>query len=464
MAGYVIHLAIGEEYIRKYRDDIKDKQEFLKGIVAPDRTCDNRKAHYGEKDLVESLRNFLTINKEELDTDYIKGYFLHLFTDYIFYGKYFKRGHYYQDYDKTNKKIIEKYDLKVPEDLKKYAKFVDGEPEHLKYHFIYEIIELSIKNNIKENMEKVLKGESILMNTKINFAGIEMKNPVTVASGTFGYGREYSEFYDLGKIGAIITKGTSLKPRPGNKPSRVCETPSGMLNSIGLQNPGVEYFAKYDLPFLRKFDTKIIVNACGSSIEEYVELCKILNTLDIDGVELNLSCPNVKAGCLAFGTTYEGVKEVTSAVRKVLDKPLIVKLTPNVTDITQTAKGAEDGGADAISLINTLLGMKIDINTRKPVLANNTGGLSGPAVKPVAVRMVYQAAKAVNIPVMGLGGIVNGEDAIEFMLAGASTISIGCGNFIDPYCAVKTVEQIEEYMKKHNIEDINDIVGKVEMN
>ena len=302
------------------------------------------------------------------------------------------------------------------------------------------------------------------MNTKINFVGIEMKNPVTVASGTFGYGREYSEFYDLGKIGAIITKGTSLKPRPGNKPSRVCETPSGMLNSIGLQNPGVEYFAKYDLPFLRKFDTKIIVNACGSTIEEYVELCKILNTLDIDGVELNLSCPNVKAGCLAFGTTYEGVKEVTSAVRKVLDKPLIVKLTPNVTDITATAKGAEDGGADAISLINTLLGMKIDINTRKPVLANNTGGLSGPAIKPVAVRMVYQAAKAVNIPVMGLGGIMNGEDAIEFMLAGASTISIGCGNFVDPYCAVKTVEQIEEYMKKHNIEDINDIIGKVEMN
>lgn len=302
------------------------------------------------------------------------------------------------------------------------------------------------------------------MNTKINFAGIEMKNPVTVASGTFGYGREYSEFFDLSKLGAIITKGTSLKPRSGNKPSRVCETTGGMLNSIGLQNPGVEYFAKYDLPFLRKFDTKIIVNACGSSIEEYVELCKILNTLDIDGVELNLSCPNVKAGCLAFGTTYEGVKEVTSAVRKVLDKPLIVKLTPNVTDITETAKGAEDGGADAISLINTLLGMKIDIHTRKPVLANNTGGLSGPAVKPVAVRMVYQAAKAVKIPIMGLGGIVNGEDAIEFMLAGASTVSIGCGNFIDPYCSVKTIEGIEEYMKKYNIEDINEIIGKVEMN
>ena len=302
------------------------------------------------------------------------------------------------------------------------------------------------------------------MNTKINFAGIEMKNPVTVASGTFGYGREYSDFFDLSKLGAIITKGTSLKPRSGNKPSRVYETSSGMLNSIGLQNPGVEYFAKFDLPFLRKFDTKVIVNACGSTIDEYVELCKILDTLDIDGVELNLSCPNVKAGCLAFGTTYEGVKEVTSAVRKVLNKPLIVKLTPNVTDITQTAKGAEDGGADAISLINTLLGMKIDINTRKPVLANNTGGLSGPAIKPVAVRMVYQASKAVNISVMGVGGIMNGEDAIEFMLAGASAVSIGCGNFVDPYTSIKTIEQIEEYMKKHDIEDVKDIIGKVEKN
>ena len=302
------------------------------------------------------------------------------------------------------------------------------------------------------------------MNTKVNFAGIEMKNPVTVASGTFGYGREYAEFFDLGKLGAIITKGTSLRPKSGNKPSRVCETPSGMLNSIGLQNPGVEYFANNDLPFLRKFDTKIIVNACGSSIDEYVELCKILNNLDIDGVELNLSCPNVKEGCMAFGNTYEGVKKVTSEVRKVLDKPLIVKLTPNVTDIAGIAKGVEDGGADAVSLINTLLAMKIDIYKRKPVLANNTGGLSGPAIRPVAVRMVYQVAQAVNIPIMGLGGIVSGEDAIEFMLAGATTVSIGAGNFIDPYTSVKTVEGIEEYMRKCNVDDINDIIGKVEMN
>ena len=302
------------------------------------------------------------------------------------------------------------------------------------------------------------------MNTKINFAGIEMKNPVTVASGTFGYGREYSEFFDLGLLGAVITKGTSLKPKSGNKPPRVCETASGMLNSIGLQNPGVEYFANNDLPYLRKFDTKIIVNACGSSIDEYVELCKILNTLDIDGVELNLSCPNVKEGCMAFGNTYEGVKKVTSEVRKVLDKPLIVKLTPNVTDIASIAKGVEDGGADAVSLINTLLGMKIDIYKKRPVLANNTGGLSGPAIKPVAVRMVYQVAQAVNIPIMGLGGIVSGEDAIEFMLAGATAISIGAGNFIDPYTSIKTIAGIEEYMKKCNIENISDIIGKVEMN
>ena len=302
------------------------------------------------------------------------------------------------------------------------------------------------------------------MNTKINFAGIEMKNPVTVASGTFGYGREYSNFFDLGKLGAVITKGTSLKPKSGNKPPRVCETASGMLNSIGLQNPGVEYFAQNDLPFLRKFDTKVIVNACGSTIDEYVELCKILNTLDIDGVELNLSCPNVKAGCMAFGSSCDGVKTVTKEVRKVLDKPLIVKLTPNVSDIASIAKGAEDGGADAVSLINTLLAMKIDIYKRKPVLANNTGGLSGPAIKPVAVRMVYQVSQAVKIPIMGLGGIMTGEDAIEFMLAGAKAVSIGAGNFADPYTSIEVIEGIEEYMKKCNVENIEDIVGKVEMN
>ena len=303
------------------------------------------------------------------------------------------------------------------------------------------------------------------MNTEIEFCGMKMKNPVTVASGTFGYGREFAQYIDLNKLGGIVTKGTSLKPRPGNKAPRVCETASGMLNSIGLQNPGVEHFMEQDLPWLRSFDTKIIVNACGSSVEEYVELAKVLNTLDIDAVELNLSCPNVKAGCMAFGTSYEGVKEVTTQVRKELtSKPLIVKLTPNVTDIVNPAKGAEDAGADGVSLINTLLGMKIDIDKRKPVLANNTGGLSGPAVKPVAVRMVYQVAQAVNIPILGLGGIVTGEDVIEFMLAGATAVSIGTGNFISPDVSIKAIEDIEKYMKKHNIENLKDIIGSVQMN
>ena len=302
------------------------------------------------------------------------------------------------------------------------------------------------------------------MNTEVNLAGIKMKNPITVASGTFGYGREFAEYIDLNKLGGIVTKGTSLKPRPGNKPPRVCETPAGMLNAIGLQNPGVEHFINEDLPWLRKFNTAVIVNACGSTVEDYVELCKILNKTDIDGVELNLSCPNVKEGCLAFGTTYEGVKNVTSQVRKVLDKPLIVKLSPNVTDITQPAKAAQDAGADGVSLINTLLGMSIDIDKRRPMLANNTGGLSGPAVKPVAVRMVYQVAQAVDIPILGLGGIVTGDDAIEFMLAGATAVSIGTGNFISPEVSVDAVKGIEDYMRRYGIEDINDIIGKVQMN
>lgn len=302
------------------------------------------------------------------------------------------------------------------------------------------------------------------MNTSVNLAGIKMKNPVTVASGTFGYGREFAEFIDLNKLGGICTKGTSLKPRAGNKPPRVYETTAGMLNAIGLQNPGVEYFMEHDLPYLKQFDTAVIVNACGSTIEDYVELAKVLNTLDIDGVELNLSCPNVKAGCLAFGTSYEGVKEVTSQVRKVLDKPLIVKLTPNVTDITAPAMGAQDAGADGVSLINTLLGMSIDIHKRRPHLANNTGGLSGPCVKPVGVRMVYQVAQKVNIPILGLGGIVTAEDAIEYMLAGATAVSVGTGNFIAPDTAIKVVDGIEDYMKKYNIQDVNEIVGTVQMN
>ncbi len=255
-----------------------------------------------------------------------------------------------------------------------------------------------------------------------------------------------------------------MKPRSGNKSPRVCETASGMMNAIGLENPGIEHFAEEDLPWLKQFHTPIILNVGASTLEEYVEVCRFANKLDIDGVELNLSCPNVHAGCMAFGTTYEGVKEATSAVRKVLDKPLIVKLTPNVTDITMPAKGAEDAGADAVSAINTLLAMKIDVKKRRPILANNTGGLSGPAIKPVGVRMVYQIAQKIKIPVMGLGGIVTGEDAIEYMLAGARCVSIGCGNFIDPETSVNVVKQIEEYMQENKVEDVNNLVGAIEMN
>lgn len=302
------------------------------------------------------------------------------------------------------------------------------------------------------------------MNTSVNFAGIKMKNPVTVASGTFSYGEEFAEFFDLSKLGGIFTKGTSLLPRPGNKPPRVCESPSGMLNAIGLQNPGVEYVVNHYLPMLKKFDTAIIVNAIGNTVEDYVEVCKILNKTDIDGVELNLSCPNVKEGCMAFGISYDGIKEVTSAVRKVLDKPLIVKLSPNVTDITLTAKAAQDGGADGVSLINAFTAMVIDIETRRPILGNNTGGLSGPGIRPIAVRMTYDVAKKINIPVLGIGGIVEGSNAIEFMLAGATAVSIGAGNFYSPDTSIKVISEIEDYLIKHKIEDINSIIGTVEMN
>ena len=306
------------------------------------------------------------------------------------------------------------------------------------------------------------------MNTEVNFAGIKMKNPVTVASGTFGFGKEYSEFFNLNQLGAIITKGVSYEPKIGNKSPRVCETPAGMINAIGLENLGVDHFIEYDLPFLHKFDTAIIVNAFGGpggTVEDYVKVCEVLNKLDIDAVELNLSCPNVCTGCMAFGTTYDGVKQVTSACRKVLtSKPLIVKLTPNVTDITIPAKAAEEAGADAISLINTFSAMVIDVETRRPILGNNTGGLSGPAIRPIAVRMVYQVAQSVNIPILGLGGIMTGNDAIEFMLAGATAISIGSGNFYSPDTSINVLNGIKEYLAKHNIEDINSIIGTVKMN
>ena len=486
MAHVAIHEIIANRYIQKHPDEIKDVKEFIKGSIVPDlneEMTERRKfkdsSHYGRwsnGNVETNIDKFLEDENVDITKDYWKGYFLHLFTDYQFYNNKFNEefeeikktnGNLREDYDYLFKEILERYNIILNKYTDKYVHIKEGEPRYIKLEklldFIEEISDINIDDKIKLISQKGMEGIKS-MNTRINLAGIEMKNPVTVASGTFGYGREFSEFFDLSKLGGIITKGTSLKPKSGNKPSRVCETASGMLNSIGLQNPGVEYFAENDLPFLRKFDTAIIVNACGSTVEEYVELCKILNTLDIDGVELNLSCPNVKAGCMAFGNTYEGVKHVTSEVRKVLDKPLIVKLTPNVTDIASIAKGVEDGGADGVSLINTLLGMKIDIDKRKPVLANNTGGLSGPAIKPVAVRMVYQVAQAVNIPILGMGGIINGDDAIEFILAGATAISIGAGNFINPYTSVNTVKGIEDYMKKYNIDDINDIIGKVQMN
>ncbi len=302
------------------------------------------------------------------------------------------------------------------------------------------------------------------MNTKVNFCGVEFENPVVTGSGTFGFGYEYSQYYNLDEIGGISVKGLTLKPREGNKPPRIAEVYGGILNSVGLQNPGLENFLTNDLPFLKsKFKKcKIIANIAGNTIEDYIEMGKLVGQSNVDIVEMNISCPNVKHGGVAFGTDCNMVSEITSKVKEQCDKPLVVKLSPNVTDIAAIAKAAENAGADGLSLINTLLGMKIDINTRRPILNNNVGGMSGPAVKPVAVRMVWQVANAVNIPIIGMGGIQDGNDAVEFMLAGASLVSVGTQNFVDPYAAVKTVYGIEEYMTKHNIEDVNDLVGAVQ--
>ncbi len=302
------------------------------------------------------------------------------------------------------------------------------------------------------------------MNLKVNIAGVTLNNPVITASGTFGFGREYAKFYDLKEIGGVSVKGLTLLPRQGNPAPRIAETPSGILNSVGLQNPGVEYYIQNELPFLKQAGTCAIANIAGSSIEDYCKMAEIVSDSDTDMVEMNISCPNVKEGGVAFGTVPKTVAEITKAVKKYCKKPLIVKLSPNVTDITETARAAESEGADALSLINTLTGMVIDINTRKPILHNNIGGLSGPAVKPVAVRMVWQVANAVKVPIIGMGGIATGEDAIEFMLAGASAVMVGTYNFVDPYAAVNVVSGIKEYMTKHDIEDINDIVGGVVLN
>lgn len=299
------------------------------------------------------------------------------------------------------------------------------------------------------------------MNMKVNLAGIELKNPVMTASGTFGSGEEYSEFVDLNKLGGIVTKGVANIPWAGNPVPRVAETYGGMLNAVGLQNPGIDLFIKRDIPFLKKYDTKIIVNVCGKTTNDYCEVVERLGDCDVDMLEINISCPNVKEGGIAFGQNPKAVEEITKAVKKYAKQPVIMKLSPNVTDITETAKAAAEGGADVLSLINTITGMKIDINKRAFVLNNKTGGLSGPAIKPVAVRMVYQVANAVKIPIIGMGGIMTAEDAIEFILAGASAVSVGTANFVNPTATVEIIDGIKKYMEKYNIQDINSLTGSV---
>ncbi len=299
------------------------------------------------------------------------------------------------------------------------------------------------------------------MNTQVTIAGVTFKNPVMTASGTFGSGMEYSQFVDLNKLGAIVTKGVANVPWPGNPTPRVAETYGGMLNAIGLQNPGVDVFIERDLEFLKKFDTPVIVNVCGKTVEDYLETVERLNDTDVAMMEINVSCPNVKEGAIAFGQKADALFDITSKIKNVAKKPVIMKLSPNVTDITEMAKAAEAAGADAISLINTITGMKIDVNRRQFVLANKTGGLSGPAIKPVAVRMVYQCANAVKIPIIGMGGIATAEDALEFIMAGATAVSVGAMNFMNPYTTIEVVEGIEGYMLKNKVDDINELIGCV---
>ena len=300
------------------------------------------------------------------------------------------------------------------------------------------------------------------MNTKVTIAGVEFKNPVMSASGTFGSGMEYANFVDLNRLGAVVTKGVSNSPWAGNPTPRVAEVYGGMLNAIGLQNPGVEVFKERDLAFLSKYDTKVIVNVCGKTVEDYIDAVEKLNDTNADMYEINVSCPNVKEGAIAFGQKADALYNITEKIKAASKKPIIMKLSPNVTDITEMAKAAEAAGSDAISLINTITGMKIDIERRKFVLANKTGGMSGPAIKPVAVRMVYQCAQAVKIPIIGMGGIMTAEDAIEFMMAGATAVSVGAANFINPSAMIDVIDGMETFLRKHNIEDINDIVGCVE--
>lgn len=301
------------------------------------------------------------------------------------------------------------------------------------------------------------------MNTQVNIAGVTFKNPVMTASGTFGSGMEYSEFVDLNRLGAVVTKGVANVPWPGNPTPRVAEVYGGMLNAIGLQNPGIDVFLERDIPFLKQYDTRVIVNVCGRTIEDYVEVVERLGEEDaVSMLEINVSCPNVKEGAIAFGQKADALFRITGEIKKHAKQPVIMKLSPNVTDIAEMARAAEAAGADAVSLINTITGMKIDIYKRKFALANKTGGMSGPAIKPVAVRMVYQAAKAVKIPVIGMGGIATAEDAIEFLMAGATAVSVGAMNFVNPYATVEIVEGIESYMRQYGVEDVTELIGAVE--
>ncbi len=300
------------------------------------------------------------------------------------------------------------------------------------------------------------------MNTEVKIAGITFKNPVMTASGTFGSGMEYSDFVDLNKLGAVVTKGVANVPWEGNPTPRVAEVYGGMLNAIGLQNPGIDVFMKRDIPFLEKYDTNVIVNVCGKTIEDYLEVVERLSDAPVSMLEINVSCPNVKEGAIAFGQKADSLYDITSRIKKKAKQPVIMKLSPNVTDITEMAKAAEAAGADALSMINTITGMKIDIHRKKFVLANKTGGMSGPAIKPVAVRMVYQTARAVKIPVIGMGGIASAEDAVEFLLAGASAVAVGAMNFANPYATVEVIEGIEKYMKQYDIENVTELIGAVE--
>ena len=299
------------------------------------------------------------------------------------------------------------------------------------------------------------------MNTRVNLAGVLLKNPIMTASGTFGSGQEYSEFVDLNKLGAVVTKGVANVPWPGNPTPRVAEVYGGMLNAIGLQNPGIDVFVQRDIPFLTHYDTRIIVNVCGKTTSDYIEVVERLSDQPVDMLEINISCPNVKEGGIAFGQNAASVEEITKEVKKYARQPVIMKLSPNVTDITEMAKAAEAGGADVISLINTLTGMKIDVNRRKFALANRTGGMSGPAVHPIAVRMVYQAAQAVNIPIIGMGGVQSTEDALELILAGATAVSVGTANFTNPHVTEQIVDGIKAYMERYQVQNIKDLVGAV---